>query len=97
MRLPIVKIEGVPDTEAIRPGMAFFCGTGPSGKRCGDCANRGYKREARNGKWNEQLQQVVHRSYSVQKCAVFKKMAGHDGADVDADNPSCKYFEQKPK
>jgi hypothetical protein len=28
---------------------------------------------------------------------VFLKMAGHHGADVDAGNPSCKYFEARPK
>lgn len=97
MSLPMVKIDGVPDTEAIRPGMAFFCGTGPAGTKCGDCLHRGYRRESRSGRWDERLQQTIHRSYSVLKCAVFKKMTGRHGADVDSDNPSCKYFEQKPK
>lgn len=90
-------IEGVPDSTSARPGMAFFCGTGPAGKTCGDCIHRGYKREGRKGTWSEKLQQEVYRNYQVQKCAVFKKMAGKHGQDVDADNPSCKYFQQKPK
>lgn len=97
MSLPMVKIDGVPDADAIRPGMAFFCGAGPAGKQCGDCVHRGYRRESRRGTWSDKIQQMVHRSYKVQKCAMFKKMAGVHGPDVDGDNPSCKYFEQKPK
>ncbi len=95
MTLPMVKIDGIPDTDSIRPGMAFFCGTGPAGKTCGGCKHRGYRRESQNSVWNEKLQQDIHRSYRVQKCEMFKKMAGRHGADVDADNPSCKYFEPK--
>lgn len=97
MSLPMVKVDGVPDRESIRPGMAFFCGTGPFATKCGDYIHRGYKRESRNGRWDETLKQMVHRSYNVSKCAIFNKMSGHHGADVDADNPSCKYFEQKSK
>lgn len=97
MSLPMVKIEGVPDADAIRPGMAFFCGTGPAGTTCGDCQHRGYRRESRSGKWSDELQQQIFRSYSVLKCAIFNKMTARHGADVAAKNPSCKYFQQKPK
>lgn len=76
--------------------MAFFSNTGPAGKTCGDCKFRGYSRENGAGKWNAELQQIVHRSYRVQKCVIFKRMSGgRHGANVDADNPSCKYFEAK--
>lgn len=91
----MTKIEGVADTDDLRPGMAFFAGTGPAGKACADCKHRGYMRESRSGKWNEGLQQIVHRAYRVTKCAMFKKMSGHHGADVALDNPACKYFEPK--
>lgn len=69
-----------------RPGMAFFQGTGPQDKCCGDCKHRGYYREAVSGS-----------HYRVQKCAVFKSMAGRHGHDIDRNWRSCKYFEQKPK
>lgn len=93
----LTQIEGVPDSESIKPGMAFFCGTGPSDKTCGDCKFRGYYRESRAGKWNAELQQIVHRSYRVQKCEMTRRMSGgKHGADVDADNLCCKYFEPEP-
>lgn len=95
MSLPMVKIEGVPDREMVRPGMAFFAGTGPAGKTCGGCKHRGYSRESSRGKWSDTLQQMIYRSYHVQKCAMFKKTSGHHGADVDSDNPCCKFFEPK--
>lgn len=91
----MTKIDGVPDTDELRSGMAFFAGSGPTGKTCGDCKHRGYMRESRNGKWNASLQQIVHRASRVMKCAMFKKMSGRHGADIDADYPCCKYFEPK--
>jgi hypothetical protein len=95
--LPMTKVEGAQDRAAAKPGMAFFAGTGPFGKTCGDCAHRGYRRESARGHWDEKLQTEVHRSYRVQKCEMFKKMAGYHGSDVSADNGACKYFEQKSK
>lgn len=78
--------------------MAFFSNTGPAGKTCGDCKFRGYYRESGAGKWSEELQQIVHRSYRVQKCDVYRRMnGGRHGANVDTENPSCKYFEAKAK
>jgi hypothetical protein len=32
-----MRIEGVPDRDSIRPGMAFYAGTGPLGKTFGSC------------------------------------------------------------
>lgn len=95
MTLPMVHIDGVPDRDDVRPGMAFFSGTGPEGKTCGDCKFRGYRRESSVGHWDERLQGDVYRSYSVLKCSIAKQMAGRHLSDVDPDNPCCKYFEKK--
>ena len=95
MTLPMVKIEGVPDHNDVRPGMAYFAGTGPKGKTCGDCKFRGYKSESEVGHWSEELQCLTYRTYHVQKCSIAKSMAGRHLADVDPSNPSCKYFEGK--
>lgn len=97
MSLPMTKIEGVPDSSDVKPGMAFFAKTGPAGTTCGDCKFRGYTRESSKGHWSEAAQDTVYRTYRVQKCLMVKKMTGHHGADVDADNHSCKFFEPKPK
>ena len=95
MTLPMTRLEGVPNRSDIIPGMAYFQGTGPEGKTCGDCKHRGYVREARKGVWSDRLQEVVFRHYRVQKCAMFRKMVGGHGANVKADYPSCKYYEPK--
>ena len=91
----LTAIEGVPDSDDAVPGMAFFAGSGPSGKTCGGCKFRGYKRSGIYPKWNEALQREVYRTYNVQSCAKFKEMTGRHGSPVDKDNRACKYFEPK--
>lgn len=91
----MTKIEGVPDTDTVKPGMAFFAGSGPYGKTCGDCRFRGMYRESRVGKWNEERQAIEHRTYRTTQCAMFKKLAGHAGGNVEKDWEACKYFEAK--
>ena len=94
----MTKIEGVPDSDSAKPGMAFFAATGPFGKTCGDCKHRGYFKESSRGRWDEGLQQLVYRGYRVQKCDVARRMnGGKHMADVDAANHACKYFESKEK
>lgn len=93
----MTKIDGYPSSDQAIPGMAFFAGTGPEGKTCGDCKHRGYYRQSQRPTWNEARQEEVYRSYRVTSCAVFKKMAGHHGTPVEKDCKACKYFEQKPK
>ena len=95
MSLPMVHIDGVPDRSDLKPGMAFFAGTGPEKTTCGGCKHRGYYRQSQNARWSEHLQRDVHTQYRVQKCGMVKKMTGHHGQDVAASNPSCKYFEAK--
>lgn len=95
MSLPMVKIPGVPEKDDAKPGMAFFAGTGPVGKTCGDCLHRGYYRQSQKGRWDEMLRQEVFKTYRVSKCAVYKSMTGHHGGDINRHWPSCKYFEPK--
>jgi hypothetical protein len=97
MSMPMVKVPGVPESETAIAGMAYFSGTGPEGKTCGDCLHRGYRRESQNGTWNELKKEMTYTSYRVQKCARFKSMTGHHGTDIAADNKCCKYFEAKAK
>lgn len=33
----MTRLKGVPDTDDVKPGMAYFAGTGPIGKTCGKC------------------------------------------------------------
>jgi hypothetical protein len=91
----MTRLPGVPDTDEALPGMAFFAGTGPYGKTCGDCKFRGLVRESQRGTWNEKLQQIVHRHYRTTQCSKYKSLAGHHGSPVKEDYPCCKYFEQK--
>ena len=45
MNLYMTRIPGVPDRlNDVKPGMAWYCGTGPRGKTCGDCEFRTYPR-----------------------------------------------------
>ncbi len=93
----MTKIEGVPDTDDVRDGMAFFAGTGPYGKTCGDCKFRGYVRTSSKGTYNESRQEFVYRSYRTTKCEMFRRLSGHHGSEVKEEYPACKYFELKEK
>lgn len=86
MTVGLTRIPGVPDSEDVQPGMAYFPGTGPEGKTCGSCAHRGYTRESSSGK-----------AYSVAGCMKFKRMTGRYGPAVGSDWRACKYYEVKSK
>lgn len=91
------QIDGVPDSEQAKPGMAFFAGTGPFDKTCGSCIFRGYSRQSSRSTWNEEKQQEFFRFYRVSSCAKFRSMTGHHGTPVDKDYAACKYYEPKDK
>jgi hypothetical protein len=91
----MTKIEGVADSDDVKPGMAFFAGTGPCEKTCGDCKYRGLTRQSQKATYSERSQQFVHKTYRTTQCAMFKKLAGTHGAAVDKNWPACKYFEPK--
>lgn len=71
-------------------GMAYFAGSGPAGKTCGDCKHRGYQRERSYP--NANGAPVFYRSTG---CAMFKKLSGRHGPPIDAALNACKYFEGK--
>ena len=83
----MTRLEGVPDTDEALPGMAFFAGTGPEGKTCGQCKHRGYYRENKK----EKLVRTA-------ACQIHRKLAGGTHGDpVKKRYPACKYFEQLEK
>ena len=64
----MTKLEGVWDRDSVKPGMAYFAGSGPFGETCGNCK---YFDTARS----------THKKCKA-PCAMFKKLTGR-GAVVD--------------
>lgn len=91
----MTKLPGVPDKDSVIPGMAFFPGTGPEDKTCGDCQHLGYYRESGRTRWDHGLQREVAKTYRARGCAKFKALSGRHGPGVSADCKACKYFEQR--
>lgn len=89
----LIKIEGVPDTDDVHEGMAFFANTGPFATTCGDCKHRGYRRLMAE-KFNPSTGEYESRQRRATGCAMFYKLTNRHGPTVDADWPSCKYFER---
>jgi hypothetical protein len=79
----MTKTEGEFDRDSVRPGMAFFAGSGPFGETCGNCKHL-------DGASNT-------RKKGNARCAMFKKLAGRTGEVVDPRYSACKYFEARPK
>lgn len=96
--LPMTSTPGSPDKNMAKPGMAYFEGTGPVGKTCGDCNHRGYYQEGKP-RWDPARNTTVTDRRRVQKCVMFRKLSGgHDsGGPVNRNWRACKYFEQKEK
>ena len=65
------------------PGMAYFAGTGPAGKFCGDCKFWTFYRFTKKGldKWRG--------------CGKFRNLTGHVGPQIDSKLHACKYFGQR--
>jgi hypothetical protein len=95
--IPMVKVDGVPDSRLAKPGMAFFSGTGPDGKSCEDCAFRGYSRKSSRETWNENTQAFSSRSYRTSACLKYKELTGNHGPVVEKHWDACKFFAQRPK
>lgn len=94
----MTQIDGVPDRKVIERhrGMAYFPNTGPFATTCGTCVWRGYYRQS--DRWNERQQKWVSKPQKVQGCAKFRALTGRHGPDVNANWPSCKYYDDgKPK
>lgn len=94
----LTKIEGVPSSAAIVPGMAYWPGSGPDGTTCGKCIHRGYHQQSRKEFFDINTGETYRKTYRVTKCAMFRKMSGgKHGPAVKKDQSSCKYFEAKKK
>jgi hypothetical protein len=92
----MTRLPGIPDTDEIKPGMAFFVGTGPLGKTCGDCAHRGYWRPAKD-KFNPRTQLLEEKHYRTQACRKYFELSMRHGLPVKADWAACKYWEGRPE
>jgi hypothetical protein len=77
----MTKAKGEWDRDSVRPGMAFFSGSGPFGETCGNCEHLG----------------TTSKDRKKARCAMYKKLTGRRGEEVDRRNAACKYFEGKPK
>jgi hypothetical protein len=83
--IPLTEVAGVPDRARVRRGMAYFEGTGPEGKTCGDCGLKNYWRISRNDK-----------RYRWPGCAKFKQLSGgKHGPTINKNWQACKYFQPK--
>lgn len=91
----LTKIDGLPNVRDALPGMAFFAGTGPAGKTCGDCKLRGMTRYRAKMKFNEKTEMLEEKTYRTQQCRKYRELAMRNGPAVNADYKACKYFEQK--
>jgi len=74
----MTKLKGVPDSGDVRPGMAYYAGSGPAGKTCGLCRHRGYFDDSHDKRYG---------------CAMFKKLTGRNGPPVRTFYSACKYYE----
>ena len=75
----LTTIEGVRSSSEVLPGMAFYAGTGPAGKTCGECAFA--FQPGKGGKaW---------------RCAKYIKLAMREGKAIKLTYAACKYFEEK--
>ena len=92
----MTRLPGVPDTDDVFPGMASFAGTGPAGKTCESCAQRGYWR-ARKSKFNPRTGLIEERGYQSSSCRMFLTLTHSHGPAVDKNWRACKYYEANPR
>lgn len=78
------------------PGMAYFAGSGPPGKTCGDCKFRGYRKEG-TSRFSPSKNQYYTPMVKMYGCAKYKNMTGRHGDRIDEKLHACKYFVQCPK
>ena len=69
------------------PGMAFFADTGPTGRTCGECKFKGYRRRVvkKSGEFSKAVTSAG--------CAKFHALTGRHGPAISKYLRSCKYFE----
>lgn len=91
----MTRLPGVPDTDDIKPGMAFYTGTGPIGATCGTCHYRGYWRPTKD-KVNSRTNLIEERQFKTMACKKFRELSGRHGLPVKEGWAACKYWERKP-
>lgn len=92
----LTKLPGIPDSGDVKPGMAYYPGTGPAGKTCSDCRWRGYFRRAKD-KVNPKTMLIEEKYKKTLGCREFLRLSQRHGPAVEGDWPACKYFEEAPK
>jgi hypothetical protein len=90
----MTKLPGVPDTDDLKAGMAFFPNTGPFGKTCETCAHRGYWRKGKD-KFNVRTGMIEEKQVRSLGCRMFLKLSDKHGPRVDKNWRACKYYEEK--
>jgi hypothetical protein len=69
------------------PGQAHFAGTGPTGKTCGECKFKGYRRRIvkKSGEFSKAVTSAG--------CAKFFELTRTHGPAISKFQQACKYFE----
>jgi hypothetical protein len=82
----LTKIEGVPDCDSAKAGMAYFAGSGPFGETCGNCEHCGPTSH-------------TDRKTGKVRCAMYRKLpgGGRRGETISKQYAACKYFSARPK
>jgi hypothetical protein len=98
MALGNQNLTGVTREQAMTaPGMAFFAGTGPYGKKCGDCTFKGffYSGHERVHSKTGNIYTQTHRSNGCKKTYDLRG-SNIVGPDFSDKCHACKYFVQRP-
>ena len=77
------------------PGMAYFAGTGPAGKFCGDCKFWTYYRQVSKPRFNRRTGAEEYPAFKWRGCGKFRNLTGHVGPQIDSKLHACKYFGQR--
>jgi hypothetical protein len=91
----LTQLPGVPSADDARPGMAFYAGTGPAGKTCGDCTWRGYERLSEKKKVNRRTGREEQRAFRSGGCEQYRRLSGgQHGPAVRLYWAACRYFSE---
>jgi hypothetical protein len=90
----MTKMPGVPDTDDVKDGMAYFAATGPFGATCGTCTHRSYWRDGKT-KFNARTNQIEEKRVLHGGCRMFLKLSGKHGPRVEKKWCACKYYSEK--
>jgi hypothetical protein len=92
----MTRLPGVPDSDQAKPGMAYFSGTGPAGKTCGDCSFRTYQTKVQVVA-GDGTTATVWDTVPAKGCLKYKQMTGRDGPEIKKYYAACREFQEKEK